>query len=104
MESRAGEELRRLALGAAFGLIAVAVGGGEVFAHHDLRQELTDLLGPNAWALYLIVPVPYVLFAILGYKIYKAVRASDPASTGQTKPKRLPETTNTREDSWPAKQ
>jgi len=59
--------------------LGVGVGNETAWAHHDLRQGLTDLLGPNAWAIYLVVPVPYLLIGLLGYKIYRAVRASDPA-------------------------
>jgi len=55
----------------------VALSGGEAWAHHDLRQGLTDLLGPNAWAIYLIVPIPYVLFGLLGYGIYRRVQTSN---------------------------
>ncbi|GEM_PF-5484510 len=63
-------------IGGAVGL-AVALLGETAWAHHDLRQGIDDLFGPNAWALYLIVLVPYVLFGLLGYRIYKAVRAAD---------------------------
>lgn len=80
-----------LAYAAGLAGLLVALSGGEVWAHHDLRQGLSDLLGPNAWALYLIVPVPYVLFALLGYRIYKALRASDAARGDEA---------NTRGDRW----
>ena len=67
------------------GLIS-ALFGETAWAHHTLRKGLSDLLGPNAWALYLIVPVPYVLFGLLGYRIYKALRASDAAQEDEVGP------------------
>jgi hypothetical protein len=46
----------------------------EVFASHDLRQTLSDILGPTAWALYLLVPVPFLIFGLIAWRIYRAMR------------------------------
>lgn len=67
--------------------MAVVLSGETTWAHHDLQKGLTDLLGPNAWALYLIVPVPYVLLGLLGYRIYKALRASGAAPEDKANPR-----------------
>ena len=67
--------------------IALSVSSGEAWAHHDLRQEIGDLFGPNAWALHLIAFVPYALFGFLGYRIYRALRAST-ATKDRGKPDR----------------
>ncbi|MCI2430048.1 hypothetical protein LM602_08275 [Candidatus Acetothermia bacterium] len=46
----------------------------EVFASHDLRQTLSDIFGSTAWALYLLVPVPFLIFGLIAWRIYRAMR------------------------------
>lgn len=43
-------------------------------AFHTLRQGLSDLLGPTAWGLYVILPIPYLVIGIIVYRIYRAYR------------------------------
>lgn len=59
-----------------FFLFGVALGSSEVFANHDLRQTLSDILGPTAWALYLLVPVPFLIFGLIAWRLYRATWAS----------------------------
>jgi hypothetical protein len=46
------------------------------YAFHGLREELSDLLGPTAWGIYLIVPVPFLIVGIIALLLYRASRAS----------------------------
>ncbi len=59
-----------------FFLCVIALGSSEVFANHDLRQTLSDILGPTAWALYLLVPVPFLIFGLIAWRLYRANRDS----------------------------
>lgn len=59
-----------------FFLCGVALGSSEVLANHDLRQTLSDILGPTAWVLYLLVPVPFLIFGLLAWRLYRATRTS----------------------------
>lgn len=43
-------------------------------AFHTLRQGLSDLLGPTAWGLYIILPIPYLVIGLIVYRIYRAYR------------------------------
>ena len=43
-------------------------------AFHTLRQGLSDLLGPTAWGLYIILPVPYLVIGLIVFRIYRAYR------------------------------
>jgi hypothetical protein len=60
------------AVGMIWGLISV-----QAQAHHELRKGLTDLLGPNAWAIVLVVPVPFVILGLLAWRVSRALRSSD---------------------------
>lgn len=53
---------------------AIALVSVEAFAHHDLRQTLSDILGPMAWVLYLLVPVPFLVFGLIAWKLYRKTR------------------------------
>ncbi len=43
-------------------------------AFHTLREGLSDLLGPTAWGLYIILPIPYLVIGLIVYRIYRAYR------------------------------
>jgi hypothetical protein len=43
---------------------------------HDLRKDIYEVLGPNAWGMYIILPVPFVALGMIGYLLYKAWRTS----------------------------
>lgn len=51
-------------------------------AFHTLRQGLSDLLGPTAWGLYVILPIPYLVIGFIVYRIYRAYR-QQPRSDSQ---------------------
>lgn len=42
--------------------------------HHDLRKDIYEALGPNAWGIYIILPIPFVALGIIGYLLYRAWR------------------------------
>ncbi|MCS6903471.1 MAG: hypothetical protein NZO41_04260, partial [Candidatus Bipolaricaulota bacterium] len=68
--SSAGDSMRLLkAVLLLSGLFSV-----EALAHHDLRQTLSDILGPMAWVLYLLVPVPFLIFGLIAWRLYRAKR------------------------------
>ncbi len=45
-----------------------------VFAHHRLRQDIDDLLGPLAWGMYLILPIPFLIIGSIAFLIWRAIR------------------------------
>ena len=55
-------------------------------AFHTLREGLSDLLGPTAWGLYLILPVPYLLIGFIVYRIYRAYRQQQRAESRDPNP------------------
>lgn len=59
-------------VGMIWGLVSV-----QALANHELRKGLTDLLGPNAWAIVLVVPVPFVILGLLAWRVSRALRSSD---------------------------
>lgn len=42
------------------------------FADHELRQGIFDALGPTAWGMYMLLPIPFVALGIVGYLVYRA--------------------------------
>lgn len=42
--------------------------------NHDLRKDIFEALGPNAWGIYILLPVPFVAVGIIGYVLYRAWR------------------------------
>lgn len=55
------------------------------YAFHNLREGLSDLLGPTAWGIYLIVPVPFLIVGIIALLLHRASRASA-AHSGSRRP------------------
>lgn len=66
--------MRRWSWIAAAALWAVVVWSESAGAFHTLRQGLSDLLGPTAWGLYIILPIPYLVIGLIVYRIYRAYR------------------------------
>lgn len=48
---------------------------------HELRKSIFESLGPNAWGMYILLPIPFIALGVIGYFVYKVWRASDPDST-----------------------
>jgi hypothetical protein len=47
-----------------------------VFADHELRKSVFESLGPNAWGMYILLPIPFLALGVIGYFVYRAWRAS----------------------------
>ncbi|MCS6937057.1 MAG: hypothetical protein NZ610_03755 [Candidatus Bipolaricaulota bacterium] len=48
--------------------------GVEALAHHELRQDLSSILGPMAWVLYVLIPVPFLILGLIAWRFYRATR------------------------------
>jgi len=46
------------------------------FADHELRKSVFESLGPNAWGMYILLPIPFLALGVIGYFVYRAWRAS----------------------------
>lgn len=46
------------------------------YADHELRKSLFELLGPTAWGMYILLPIPFIALGVIGYFVYRAWRAS----------------------------
>ncbi len=46
-----------------------------VQAFHQYRKGLDELLGPTSWGIYIVVPAPFIVAGIIGYLIWRAMRA-----------------------------
>lgn len=55
-------------------MILLAIYVQPVFAHHRLRQDIDDLLGPLAWGMYLILPIPFIIIGAIAFLIWRAIR------------------------------
>lgn len=51
------------------------------FADHELRKSVFESLGPNAWGIYILLPIPFIALGIIGYFVYRAWRASSSENT-----------------------
>lgn len=65
-------------LGAALALALALAPASIGYANHTLRKEITDVLGPTAWGIYLIVPVPFLVVGGIAWLLYRASRAAPP--------------------------
>lgn len=45
-----------------------------VYANHSMRQDVFNLVGPLAWGLYVMLPVPFLIVGTIGFLIYRSVR------------------------------
>jgi TRAP-type C4-dicarboxylate transport system permease small subunit len=56
------------------------------YSFHSLREDLSDLMGPTAWGIYLIVPVPFLIVGVIALLLYRTLRASiaNPRSADET--------------------
>ncbi len=52
-------------IGGALGLSAVG------YADHELRKSLFESLGPNAWGMYILLPIPFLVVGGIGYLLYR---------------------------------
>ncbi|MFN4219026.1 MAG: hypothetical protein ACK4HB_07090 [Candidatus Bipolaricaulia bacterium] len=48
-----------------------------VYADHELRKSIFESLGPTAWGMYILLPIPFIALGVIGYFVYRAWRASD---------------------------
>jgi hypothetical protein len=46
------------------------------FADHELRKSVFESLGPNAWGMYILLPIPFLALGVIGYFVYRAWRES----------------------------
>jgi hypothetical protein len=37
------------------------------FADHELRKSVFESLGPNAWGMYILLPIPFLALGVIGY-------------------------------------
>jgi hypothetical protein len=51
------------------------------FADHELRKSVFESLGPNAWGMYILLPIPFLALGVIGYFVYRAWRASSSDSS-----------------------
>jgi hypothetical protein len=51
------------------------------FADHELRKSVFESLGPNAWGMYILLPIPFLALGVIGYLVYRAWRASSSDSS-----------------------
>ncbi len=51
------------------------------FADHELRKSIFESLGPNAWGMYILLPIPFIVLGVIGYFVYRAWRASSSEGT-----------------------
>lgn len=49
------------------------------YADHELRKSVFETLGPNAWGMYIILPIPFIALGIIGYLLYR--RWKEPSET-----------------------
>lgn len=47
------------------------------YADHELRKSIFESLGPNAWGMYILLPIPFIALGVIGYFVYQAWRASE---------------------------
>ncbi len=47
------------------------------YADHELRKSIFESLGPNAWGMYILLPIPFIALGVIGYFVYRAWRASE---------------------------
>lgn len=47
------------------------------YADHELRKSIFESLGPNAWGMYILLPIPFIALGVIGYFVYWAWRASE---------------------------
>ena len=70
-------------IGRALRGVAVALGwlfmqAPETQAHHTLRKEITDILGPTAWGIYFILPIPFLVVGVIALLLYRSSRSARP--------------------------
>lgn len=46
--------------------------------NHTLRKGIDEILGPNAWGIYILLPIPFVLIVIIAFLLYRAFRSASP--------------------------
>ncbi len=47
-----------------------------ILLDHELRKSIFESLGPTAWGMYILLPIPFIALGIIGYLLYRAWRAS----------------------------
>ncbi|MCX8102913.1 MAG: hypothetical protein N3E42_00505 [Candidatus Bipolaricaulota bacterium] len=47
-----------------------------ILLDHELRKSIFESLGPNAWGMYILLPIPFIALGVIGYLVYRARRAS----------------------------
>ncbi|GEM_PF-1215249 len=68
----------RKAIGLGLALTPVVLVAATGWANHTLRKDLTDLLGPTAWGMYFVLPIPFLVVGVIGLLLYRASRAARP--------------------------
>lgn len=46
------------------------------YADHELRKSIFESLGPTAWGMYILIPIPFIVLGAIGYFVYRAWKAS----------------------------
>jgi hypothetical protein len=52
-----------------------------VFAHHTLQKDISDLLGPQAWGIYFVIPVPFLIIGTIAFLIYRSFKRAERESS-----------------------
>jgi len=45
-----------------------------VLAHHRLQKDIDEILGPLAWGMYLILPIPFLVIGSIAFLVWRAIR------------------------------
>lgn len=43
----------------------------KVYAFHNLRKGISDMLGPAGWGFYLLLPIPFLVVGVLAFLLYR---------------------------------
>lgn len=63
----------------AWGIALTLAQWAPAYAHHTLRKDVSDLVGPLAWGLFLILPVPFLIIGTIGFLLYRKKRLQQAA-------------------------
>ncbi len=44
----------------------------KVYAFHNLRQGISDMLGAAGWGFYMLLPIPFLVVGVLAFLLYRA--------------------------------
>lgn len=47
-----------------------------ILLDHELRKSIFESLGPTAWGMYILLPIPFIALGVIGYFVYRAWRAA----------------------------